>query len=1195
MFFVIFHIVYLLGKYVYDNYQDRRTNKSSSNDGTEDETAGSRHPPDDYEVDIEDEYEKLPLQKFLNPVKFSPPAYIQRYLAVKSVLEEPKYANKVRKIVDFGCANLNFLPYMKYLEGVEEILFVDVDRDILEQHKFKAAPLLTDHFGRQTRFKIGIYEGSVTHNDKKLEKTDAVVCIELIEHLHTPELSDLPTNIFAYIKPKVVIITTPNVEFNVVFPNLRGFRHPDHKFEWTRKQFEDWAKDIVRKYSYYSVRFQGVCYGPEDTKHLGACSQMAIFELNREPNASIEIAGVEELFQTIKIYDYPVHTDDRSDTQKVLDEVSYCINKIVFELKEESNEIDLARLQNMIYKYSISIEILRDIMSENNYVIEDRESGPVVILPEYSETDEMDMMDMMEEMEEIYTLEDTFIDDYLSEDEEQLMEVYDTSSDAVYEKDDWNEESIVIAKNQIVPNHENSYLFDGEHLADHHRSSEEWGADAHTVDAHTTVVHTADITDVSTMTNNGERFICEKEVLRSERDPCASNTTETNNVIEIDDDITFDTTNSLQAVSQDVGINLGSIPNNDDTISSFQPYLSISRSSTSPGLLFSPDLDDSLISQNLLNSTFQRSEVSNEAITIVKLPTETSSMNEALSLKEKDLSEHTSLSYLERNSSNIELNNVDSVKHRVLENTSNDKMIKMEVQHDFSGVYHKPQSTSSPRICNKLRTTCTINMENQIVSTQEYLYDEEHSTEFARHNILHRSSEELAAVSDIDFEFPKCNNRKEPIITVKQSCLEGDDLISALESYTELIPIEAISAVIPNTATLKDTSQKSLCSDSIITETINHEVTSNSKNATSKRETDANCSSSNNSQPELCLKSEIVDSDHSTAVGLLRESKETTGKGNLIKYETDIAEVQRYTLDKHCVLSSAKGYVCRKSKAAVIKLCDDDTETHLQDGNRVVAHSSISDKSLSPFRELSNIKSGNTSECSSSMCAKENNSDESFQSCDEDANNKVVQFESLLRSDENVVCDIKNSTNKDVNTSSVAGFIASAEAKLPSPTFETPPDSWSHEIVDSGYPNSASGQDITPENDLSSIAQDHIPDTESPSVAEAPRLGVLEPIEVENGDLANNNRDNEGNNMMAADAGNDIEGLQPLIDVLENDLENENDIYALENGFPVWLLRILDMANPLDFDGQNLRVHHEVADVDYMDHDEGFDSSSSDE
>lgn len=46
--------------------------------------------------------------------------------------------------------------------------------------------------------------------------------------------------------PRLVIVTTPNAEFNVNFPQLMygtpdsKFRHWDHKFEWTRKEFEEW-------------------------------------------------------------------------------------------------------------------------------------------------------------------------------------------------------------------------------------------------------------------------------------------------------------------------------------------------------------------------------------------------------------------------------------------------------------------------------------------------------------------------------------------------------------------------------------------------------------------------------------------------------------------------------------------------------------------------------------------------------------------------------------------------------------------------------------------------------------------------------------------------------------------------------------------------------------------------------------------
>lgn len=58
--------------------------------------------------------------------------------------------------------------------------------------------------------------------------------------MHSDILLDVPYNIFGYIKPKLAVITTPNADFNVLFPNFSGFRHPDHKFEWTREQFQNW-------------------------------------------------------------------------------------------------------------------------------------------------------------------------------------------------------------------------------------------------------------------------------------------------------------------------------------------------------------------------------------------------------------------------------------------------------------------------------------------------------------------------------------------------------------------------------------------------------------------------------------------------------------------------------------------------------------------------------------------------------------------------------------------------------------------------------------------------------------------------------------------------------------------------------------------------------------------------------------------
>ena len=61
-----------------------------------------------------------------------------------------------------------------------------------------------------------------------------------IEHLEPPVLESLPKNLFGQLQPHMIILTTPNADFNVLFPGFSGFRHWDHKFEWRRHEFKEW-------------------------------------------------------------------------------------------------------------------------------------------------------------------------------------------------------------------------------------------------------------------------------------------------------------------------------------------------------------------------------------------------------------------------------------------------------------------------------------------------------------------------------------------------------------------------------------------------------------------------------------------------------------------------------------------------------------------------------------------------------------------------------------------------------------------------------------------------------------------------------------------------------------------------------------------------------------------------------------------
>jgi hypothetical protein len=125
------------------------------------------------------------------------------------------------------------------------------------------------------RARISLIQTSATYRDQRIAKKDAVVLSEVIEHLDPDRLGALERSVFHDAAPRGVIVTTPNAEFNPLYPFLpRGtMRHPDHRFEWTRAQFAQWAAHVADRHG-YAARIEGV--GLADPE-LGAPTQMAVF------------------------------------------------------------------------------------------------------------------------------------------------------------------------------------------------------------------------------------------------------------------------------------------------------------------------------------------------------------------------------------------------------------------------------------------------------------------------------------------------------------------------------------------------------------------------------------------------------------------------------------------------------------------------------------------------------------------------------------------------------------------------------------------------------------------------------------------------------------------------------------------------------------------------------------------------------
>ncbi len=175
-------------------------------------------------------------------------------------------------VLDVGCAEGRFLGLLLKERQFKKIVGMDVSIRSLE---IASERLKLDRLPTLQKERISLIHGSLMYRDKRLNGFDAVTVIEVIEHLEPYRLAAFERVMFESAQPKLVVVTTPNVEYNVMWEKLpQGeFRHLDHRFEWTRQQFQGWAKRIANQYN-YDVRFLPV--GQEDAK-VGAPTQMGIF------------------------------------------------------------------------------------------------------------------------------------------------------------------------------------------------------------------------------------------------------------------------------------------------------------------------------------------------------------------------------------------------------------------------------------------------------------------------------------------------------------------------------------------------------------------------------------------------------------------------------------------------------------------------------------------------------------------------------------------------------------------------------------------------------------------------------------------------------------------------------------------------------------------------------------------------------
>jgi 3' terminal RNA ribose 2'-O-methyltransferase Hen1 len=195
----------------------------------------------------------------------------QRRMAVLATLKELGTA----RVLDLGCGEGRLLRALLKDKQFTEIAGMDVSLRTLEIAEERLRLGADGRLPPRVRDRIRLLHGSLVYRDSRLGGFDAAAVVEVVEHLDPSRLAAFERNLFQFARPRHVVLTTPNAEYNVKWAALPAgeFRHSDHRFEWTRAEFEAWARRVASA-SGYTVRFAPV--GPVD-EAVGSPTQLAVF------------------------------------------------------------------------------------------------------------------------------------------------------------------------------------------------------------------------------------------------------------------------------------------------------------------------------------------------------------------------------------------------------------------------------------------------------------------------------------------------------------------------------------------------------------------------------------------------------------------------------------------------------------------------------------------------------------------------------------------------------------------------------------------------------------------------------------------------------------------------------------------------------------------------------------------------------
>lgn len=324
---------------------------------------------------------------------FSPPLWRQR----RTMASQYLYQTESKSVFDVGCGEGSLIQILLNDPAFERIAGLDQSKDALYLCETSCQPCDMDRmYLRELPVDLRLYRGTLAVADRRLFGFDAIVSLEVIEHLDPCDLEAFPSVVFGDYNPPVVILSTPNIEFNIHFPNLKTgtaeatLRDDDHRFEWTRREFQQWCVEQADAFG-YTVTFDGVGTAPStDLQDVGFCTQFAIFKRIKKRVAEPNGDAFKTPYEYVCKIDIPYFTDSWFTQEDIVSEAEKHAQYLVEETEPGTGAPagsvvpikafwNILRLRQVSKRLSVFIDALKSEFAATKFLLSDDETEVTVL------------------------------------------------------------------------------------------------------------------------------------------------------------------------------------------------------------------------------------------------------------------------------------------------------------------------------------------------------------------------------------------------------------------------------------------------------------------------------------------------------------------------------------------------------------------------------------------------------------------------------------------------------------------------------------------------------------------------------------------------------------------------------------------------------------------------------------------------